>query len=181
MIFRLLMIAFVCLSSSVPQKSNGYIQWQSLRRLTWGDFKAAPPANASNAALTSSNILIKFSTDGETLKYEISCNFDPNTSWGRVKNDHILSHEQGHFDIAELHARKLNKALKAYRLRANSVSKDINAIYQATMDELMKMQALYDQETDYSRNVIQQKAWVVKIDNYMADLQQYANYHQSSS
>lgn len=120
---------------------------------------------------------MKFSSDGESLHYEISCHFDQNSSWGRVKNDHILSHEQGHFDIAEIHARKLNQALKAYRYRYPSISKDVNAIYQSVMDDLLQMQTLYDEQTNYSRNFLQQRNWLVKIELYLTDLSSYANYH----
>ena len=176
MIFRLLFIALICTSFAVPRR-NDFIQWESTRRLSWSDFKASPPRSASNAALTSSGILMKFRTNGESVDYEISCNFDQNSSWGRVKNDHILSHEQGHFDISEIYARKLNKALKAYRPRENSISRDVNEIYKKVMDELLVMQNKYDEETDYSRNFTQQRNWLVRIDNYLEGLSEYANYH----
>ena len=173
MITRLILAAFVCSSSYVHQGNDELIQWNSSRRLSWNDFKAIPPKNAPNAALTSSGIFIKFSFDGHTLSYEISCNFDKNSSWGRVKNDYILSHEQGHFDIAEIYARKLNQALKAYRLRENSIGKDVNAIYQRITQELQQTQNQYDNETDYSRNFSQQKIWLKKIERELDSLPEY--------
>ena len=177
MIFRTLFIALACTSFSVPVTTNDFIQWNPSRRLNWNDFKGSPPRSASNAALTSSGILMKFSTNGEWLDYQISCNFDKNSSWGRVKNDHILSHEQGHFDISEIYARKLNKTLKAYHPRGNSVTRDVNEIYKKVMDELLVMQNKYDEETDYSRNFRQQENWLSKIDGYLEGLKDYADYH----
>ena len=176
MMLRLL-LAILCFSSfGVKTNNDDVIQWKSSYRLNWNDFKAAPPPNAANAALTSSGILIKFTSNGESLTYEISCNFVKTSSWGRVKNDHILSHEQGHFDIAEIYARKLNKELKEYCYNDRSVGKDVNTIYKTVMGELLDMQNLYDQQTDYSRNFGQQKEWLVKIDNYLDDLKAYAGY-----
>ena len=170
-IFALLLLSF-----TRPTAKQEPIPWESNRRLTWSDFKAAPPANKTNAALTSSGILMSFTSDGESFHYELSCNFDPNSSWGRVKNDYILAHEQGHFDIAEWHTRKLNKALKAYSYRANSISKDLNTIYGNTMRELQQMQEQYDGQTDHSRNAEQQKNWLIKIYTALEDLKAYAVY-----
>ena len=158
-----------------PQERD-VISWTSARKLQWSDFKAPPPPNAPNAALTSSGILMKFATNSSSLIFEITCSFDRNSSWGRVKTPHILSHEQGHFDIAEIHARKLNKALSEYRFNAPSVSKDVNAIYRDVMEELKQMQFEYDSQTDYSRNVPQQKVWLEKIDDYLKNLDKYADY-----
>ncbi len=176
MIGRLLMTAFILLSFSEPGISPEQIQWDATRRLNWTDFKAMPPENAGNAALTSSGILMSFTTNGETFHYELSCNFDQSKSWGRVKNEYILSHEQGHFDIAELYTRKLNKSLKAYRYQPGSFNKDINTIYRNTMKELKDTQDQYDEQTDHSRNVTQQKNWLAKIDNSLRQLQAFSGY-----
>src|SRR3990170_3299813 len=110
MILRILLAAFIGMAFVEPRSSNDLIQWSDNYRLTWDDFQATPPKNATKAALTSSSIFMKFETEGSSLRYDISCNFDKKHSWGRVKNAHILAHEQGHFDIAEIYARKLNKA-----------------------------------------------------------------------
>ena len=175
MIVKLFLTALLCTFHSVDQ-DNGFIQWSQARRLNWIDFQASPPKNATNAALTSSSILMKFRSNGEILIYQISCNFEPASSWGRVKNDLILSHEQGHFDIAEIHARKLNQALKAYHMKFTTLSKDVNAIYQHVMDDLKQMQDQYDEQTDHSRNMAQQKIWLIKIEDYLTGLKPYANY-----
>lgn len=180
MILRFFFTAFIFSSIGLKNTDDNFIQWKPTYRLNWSDFKASPPANASNAALTSSGILMKFTTDGESLHYEISCNFVKNNSWVRVKNDHILSHEQGHFDIAEIFARKLNKELRAYHYNNKSASKDVNAIYKNVMKELLQMQNLYDEQTDYSRNFEQQKDWLDKIDNRLADMKDYAGYEYAT-
>jgi hypothetical protein len=174
-------MAMVFLVSAYVQPDNkDVISWNANRKLQWSDFKAPPPQNAPNAALTSSGILIKFATNGSSLSFEITCNFDKSNSWGRVKNDHILSHEQGHFDIAEIHARKLNKAISEYRYNPQTVNKDVNAIYRNVMDQLVQMQNEYDGETDYSRNSPQQKLWLEKIDNYLQSLEKYSRYDHVS-
>jgi predicted secreted Zn-dependent protease len=99
-------------------------------------------------------------------------------SWGRIKNDHILSHEQGHFDIAEIYARKLNKALSAYVFNRNTVSRDVNAIYDDVIKLHHKAQEQYDDETDYSRNFKEQEEWKNRIAAELKILESFAKYRR---
>ena len=41
------------------------------------------------------------------------------------KTDYILRHEQGHFDIAEIFARKLNKKMSEYKFNKTTYQKDL--------------------------------------------------------
>jgi predicted secreted Zn-dependent protease len=174
MILQILSLLF---SMLVTTSQDNLIEWSAERRLTWKDFKAQPDKNSTNAALTSSSINIEFGYNSTALKYNIKCRFDPNLSWGRIKNDYILAHEQGHFDIAEIHARKLHKTLKAYKFQSRTVSKDVNRIYDTIMKEHHELQSQYDQETNYSRNPAQQNAWKEKIETLLEDLKEFSNYH----
>jgi len=176
MITRLLIILLAFSSLPVGQNNENLIPWNSEKRLNWEDFKGNPPAEATNAALTSSSIIINFTYSNESLRYQVSCAFDKNRSWGRIKNDHILAHEQGHFDITELHARKLFKNLKEYQFRRHTVSKDINLIYNKVVQDLQEMQSGYDNETDHSRNFAAQKEWQSKIAEELAMSKNYADY-----
>ena len=176
MMLRFLLVSCFISSVAFSQSVPNLIEWQSAHRLSWEDFKGNPPADAKHAALTSSGILINFTYNDKSLSFDVTCNFDKIKSWVRVKNDHILAHEQGHFDITEIHARKLYRNLKAYRFRQASVSKDIHEIYQNVVNDLQLMQTEYDRETDHSRNFFQQKNWLVKIQNGLTFYKDYANY-----
>lgn len=170
-----LLLLVAPLFSSSPDGNT--IPWSATRRLTWSDFKSRPDNNATNAALTSSKIVFNFGYGGEKgFNYTISCEFDKNGSWGRIKTDYILAHEQGHFDIAEIFARKLNKSLRTYRFNANTVQKEVPNLYQDLMKEETAWQNQYDNETDYSRNHAQQERWLEKIDRELSRLSQYADY-----
>lgn len=172
----LLYVLSLTLSMLVSTTQTHLIEWKEDRKLTWKDFKAQPDRNSTNAALTSSSINIEFGYGNSGLKYNIKCRFDPNLSWGRIKNDYILAHEQGHFDIAEIHARKLNKLLKEYKFNSRTVSKDINKIYDTVMKEHHAFQSQYDQETNYSRDFKIQDEWMNKIETELKKLDSFSNY-----
>jgi predicted secreted Zn-dependent protease len=168
---------FALLVSVITGKEQAnLVEWNATRKLTWEDFKAAPDPASTNAALTSSSINVEFGYDDQELQFTIKCRFDKNKSWVRVRNNEILAHEQGHFDMAELHARRLNKALNGYKFNSKTVSEDVNRIYDSVMTLHHAAQSEYDKETDFSRNKEKQAIWQKKITDDIQQLKAFANY-----
>jgi hypothetical protein len=157
--------------------NNHQIPWNESRRLQWEDFMGKPAGPKVNAALTTARINFSFGYGNrERLHYNISCLFEKDQSWVRVKNDWILQHEQGHFDLSEIYARKLYKAVRQYRFREKTATEDLNGIYESLMKEFNEKQAEYDQQTDFSRNPRQQRIWLEKIAGWLVELQDFAAY-----
>jgi len=169
---------FLLLFVPFTRQPGHLIDWNATRKLTWSDFLGNPDNNNENAALTCSNINFKYGYGTAGFNFTISCRFDKRQSWGRIKNDYVLAHEQGHFDLAEIYARKLNKALKEYHYNERTVSKDVSKIYQDLMDEHHKVQNDYDVETDHSLNKDKQQTWFKKIVDDLRKYDGYADYRK---
>ena len=176
-----LILVLLITSLSGFRKEDETLPWSSGRPLTWNDFKARPDEYSGNAALTSSGIEFKYSYGSDGLSFSINCLFEKNKSWGKERTQYILSHEQGHFDISELHARKLNRAMKEYRYNEATASKDIPAIYNHLMKEQTAMQNQYDNETNFSRNKEMQEIWLEMIDRQLEQYQDFAHYSSHST
>ncbi|MGJ8734513.1 MAG: DUF922 domain-containing protein, partial [Cellulophaga sp.] len=71
-------------------------------------------------------------------------------------------HEQIHFDIAELYARKMREKLSKVVPSSNTY-KQARAIYTSVNKELDAYQDLYDKETNYSRDLEKQLFWQEKV------------------
>lgn len=170
-------LSIVLLFVTVIQ-SNDLIPWSAARKLTWSDFQGTPDPKSPNAALTSSNVNIEFGYNDTGFQYTIKCSFDKNRSWVRIATNEVLAHEQGHFDIAEIYARKLNKAMAAYHFNAQTADNDVNQLYENIMKEHRQTQIQYDQETDYSRNRPKQQEWLKKIATDLKSLEPFANYQK---
>jgi len=155
---------------------DAYIPWVPSYRLNWDDFLCAPKRNTDAVASTSTALGIAYQIKSGKLTYQITCKFSKKKSWGLVKTPYILAHEQGHFDITEIFARKLNQALQNYTLNRPTFQKDINTIYDSIVSTKEAFQAAYDGETDHSRNRRKQNEWLDRIDNLLAETQPYANY-----
>jgi len=140
------------------------ILWSPDRKLVWDDFKGKPFKTAWAAAITASGISYSFSSVQENgqlvLDITINSYFYPEESWYQPKlcDSLILSHEQLHFDIAELYARKMRKQVAETTFTKN-VKAEVKAIYKDILRELGNFQKKYDFETNFSRNVEKQLEW----------------------
>ena len=144
------------------------IAWTE-KRLTWKDFKGQPSLSSRVAATTASGISYEFSTtgikDAFTIDFVITTHFYPKKSWYKsvLCDDFVLSHEQLHFDISELFARKLRKELSEDIFTHENVKAKVKAIYNKNNQALNEYQNRYDEATNFSRNLQQQVLWNKKI------------------
>lgn len=162
--------------ASVKTEDQEYISWIDERRLLWDDFQGEPKRNTDAVASTSTSLGIAYQVKSSGLTYQITCKFSKVKSWGLVKTDYILAHEQGHFDITELYARKLHQELQDYRFNKKTFRKDVNDIYQRIVKEKEAFQAAYDGQTDHSRNRRQQMQWLEKIGKLLEETADYSAY-----
>ncbi|WP_299363266.1 DUF922 domain-containing protein [Winogradskyella sp.] len=145
--------------------------WREQDKLTWEDFRGEPNPNSDAVALTASGITFGYSvkTSGRKIigfTTSVEAHFYPNKSWylKNKANDYILAHEQLHFDITELYARKFRQHLDRLVVNQN-IKTQMNQIHEAINDALTKTQKTYDDQTKHSINVEAQKYW----DNYVKE------------
>ena len=140
------------------------IAWQPDIKLKWSDFKGKAEQNSRIAAVTASGISYKFSSHERDGYFEVDFTVDtffyPDQSWYHPEkcDDLVLSHEQLHFDISELFARKMRKQMAETRFTEN-VKAEVKAIYHQILKDLAAFQDRYDTETNYSMNREAQLVW----------------------
>lgn len=177
-LLKRVIVAFILLLPlfSMAQSEEELIKWSGSRKLEWKDYLSEPDNNSDAAASTSTRIGFEYHIRDNSLTYSLSCNFSKTKSWGRHKNAYILSHEQGHFDIAEIFTRKLAKTLSGYKFKSSSYKNDLKKIYTDVMQDKEKFQQQYDSETDYSRNDEKQAEWLKKIEKMLGELKAFSDY-----
>ena len=161
---------------TVVNNEDEMIPWRNQRKLSWEDFLSSPKKQGDAVASTSTSLGISYQVKNGELTYTITCNFSRKKSWGLLKTDYILAHEQAHFDITELHARKLYEALYHYEFNPDTFKKDIATIYERIVKEKEEMQESYDRETDHSRKKVLQYNWLEKIDSMLGETEPFAAY-----
>ena len=115
-------VGFITLLSFSFVKDE-FILWQENKKLKIQDFKAdnkdTVKVNQQQFLGAISAIRIEYSSfqrnKNSVPDFSIKTYFDPNESWMLLKNDYVLQHEQIHFDLTELYARKMRKSVESLR------------------------------------------------------------------
>ena len=155
------------------------IPWSESYKLTWSDFKGPVKNNTDAVATTASGITFSYSVKRNSkqvvsFKTKISAHFYPEKSWYKPEHvdRHILFHEQYHFNLTELHARKFRQQVAQLNVSQN-ISSILDEIHKQINIELSNMQQQYDNETNYSRNFEEQARWQDYIDSELKRLSKY--------
>ncbi len=156
------------------------ILWDSEDRLSWLDFLGEIQFKSKYKAKTFSKINFENTVSKDSIILKIPCFFVSNKSW--VKNDFrenllLLEHEQLHFDIAELVARKIREECAQHEstsLLESSVilQKIYDKFYGDFWDEL---NFAYDEETNHGINEGKQLEWEFKVKNELKLLKRYSS------
>ncbi|NRD22851.1 DUF922 domain-containing protein [Winogradskyella litoriviva] len=155
------------------------IIWDATKKLTWSDFKASPDKESDAVALTASGITFGYSvqTSGKRItefSTLVESHFYPNKSWYvKASSDvHILAHEQLHFDITELYARKFRAQIAKLQVNQN-IKKQLNKLHGDINAELNEAQKKYDLETTHSINAVEQRKWSNYIEKELNRLEEF--------
>lgn len=165
---KLIICISVFLMSFIPVNDKEKVVWKEGKKLSWAMFKGNPENVSGFVASTNSGISLSFSVatrnDEVSITYTVKSYFYPNDSWykrGNV-NAYILAHEQTHFDISELFARKLKQKFSEIPQDSNFKAK-AEKVYKQNEQERVAMQHLYDDESDHSRNETEERAWRIFV------------------
>ena len=186
------LLAVLCAAPSIALAQNA-IEWSPERRLTKADFKGRVPAMAPNASMSAISIDTSWECDAGALVASARAAFDPSRSWWRnaqggvwgnagermsssqaqqaarrnslERDSQLLEHEQIHFDIAEVTARKIRARFADFK-NACAEAGGTDAIHQMVVEadrELQEEQQRYDRETAHGTNVRAQDQWKRRI------------------
>ncbi|TXG35634.1 DUF922 domain-containing protein [Seonamhaeicola maritimus] len=169
-----LLCCFLCVKNDEP-----VIAWNDTYKLTWSDFKGEPDIYSSAVATTASGITFGFSikqTNGRAVSFKTNVNahFYPKKSWYKPDraNIHVLNHEQLHFNITELFARKFRYRISKIVI-SKSLKEELQNLHKTINKELAMMQDKYDDETNHSRSIEFQSKWEGYI---KLELKKYSKY-----
>lgn len=173
-------LVFLCLSAAslgmaqqAPFDPHQFIEWNQFYKLNWENFRGKPADNSIGDAGTAVKIIAKPYFVGNKIAYNVYALFDRNKSWATDTGDALLAHEQLHFDIAELYARKIRKKVSTM---AKNNEKDLSRYNKAVkiiLEESNEIDRRYDLETLHGSLTAKQKIWEEKIAKEMDELSAY--------
>nr|WP_315027750.1 DUF922 domain-containing protein [uncultured Chryseobacterium sp.] len=168
-----------CLFSTIVLSGQKII-WKEGEKLNWNNFKS--PINKKNntdiAAYTNCGweySVIKSSNPKSPVTFEIRATFTENKSWKDVKkiNDHILLHEQKHFDIAELFVRKFRKVVAEKIKTSGDYDRLFKTIYNTISNDYKNFQMSYDKDTRHGMDTEKQAEYNTAVSEELENLKSY--------
>lgn len=165
---RILGVFLFMLVTSVTAQDTIY--WNKHRPLKWEDFKGIPVMNEKESAQATTGVALEFqfretlNTNSWEYRYNVHSYFLPALSWYKPNeiNYYLLEHEQTHFNISELFARKLKKELSEL-VPSESLGEDAECIYNKLQKDHAVLQNKYDKESNHSLNINRELEWQKSI------------------
>ena len=158
------------------------ILWSAERRLRWGDFLARPQLNTIAAAMTSYVLSYDADCDSNVFSFRVVSAFLPERSW--VKGDLLmiashssraLQHEQTHFDLSEVHVRKIRRALVELPDPCGKTEQERDTVVSAFIREDGEAQLRYDRETGHGSLDAAQRGWDADVARQLGALSKFAS------
>jgi hypothetical protein len=151
------------------------ICWAEETKLRWSDFQGVPDSTSSGLAGCAATLEAIGFWDKGLPNFKVTNCFNKIHSWAKdTTSIHLLKHEQLHFDIAEIHARKLRKTIDSLRF----VNVDDMNVYSDRIEYILDLRdsvnIQYDTETAHSIYRLKQKEWEEKITNLLKELDDYS-------
>jgi hypothetical protein len=152
------------------------IVWEKSNRLKKSDFKGSIVDRPNEAETVGS---IQYSGDPAPQAgyavVRVETLFDSRESYfvGEADTAFTLEHEQGHFDLSEIHARKFVKAIREQVGDYREFERRHRELFDAIDHELQLHHVTYDQEIYASHT--RQRAWLAYIRREMEALEPYAD------
>jgi len=180
-----LLLSAACVYAAAP------IEWSKNVRLTQRDFRSSVPPSAIDTAHSWVGLDVSWECREREARSHALATFDPDQSWWRSgtpsiwggideglsrsqlenrrtaaeRDEDLLRHEQLHFDLTELAARKIRKQFEDLSRACATPAGDgrigaaVADIERAWTDE----QSRYDKDTDHGANRVAQRQWELRV------------------
>lgn len=150
-----------------------FIEWNEFYQLSWDNFESKVSDDTFGDAGTAVKIIAKPYYVGKRIEYNVFPLFDRQKSWVFEKDPDLLAHEQLHFDIAELYARKIRQKVATLQSQNNKDLSHYNNEINKLLTESNEMDLKYDMETLHGGISVKQSEWGDKVDKELNALKAY--------
>lgn len=173
------LILFVSGSAFSQKKDDNRMYWSDRQKLIVDDF-GIKTKNLESGATSA-----EFSIDYDVSRFNfLSKNFNKNVRNYMVKStsqidttgnvQQYLLYQQTLFDLSEVYARELRKALKENKKLLISGTKVADELNWKVMSEFLDRRSKYTQETNSASDPVKQKEWEDQIAYELGELKDYA-------
>lgn len=162
------------LSPTIRKFKDDTVLWKKDSLLVPANFKLK--SHGSDLGYTTTCIFLYPTEVNGQMVFSVEALFIKSKSFLTKNSDYVLRHEQLHFDICELYARKLRKMLsdKDFK-KVNNVSQVVQNMYNKATQDCIREEEKYDTETNHGTNAARQQEWVDKVKKELDELDAYSS------
>jgi hypothetical protein len=168
----LLFIFISCLSKAQTNAGDTLVKWDAKNKISWSDFTIKDTTNRY-AAECLTFFKANFYLKNDSVFCQVIAYLNADRSWRKpdlqTDGSYAINHEQKHFDITEIFARKIRKEL----INSTANEQEVQNIYFSNAKACRDFQDLYDKETLHSLQKANQDVWDKKISDLLASLEPY--------
>ena len=156
------------------------LPWSATRRLAWADFQGIPPTRGDESALTSYSLFHGVTCTGRSFEFRVVAAFLPRQSWVKpaivanpTESARTLRHEQTHFDLSEVHARRMRRYFSELFEPCMKTAEELGSLAERFVREESAAQRRYDEETSHGRVTRKQADWDAEVGRLLASLTKF--------
>jgi hypothetical protein len=150
--------------------------WSPRRRLVWGDFQGPPATGGREGAKTAYTLFYAWRCRGDAFQFQTIAAFRPRASWVKpaivrdtMESRRALQHEQTHFDLSEIGARRLRRSFAQLAAPCRKSDDELGALARRVVDEEKAEQRRYDDETEHGLAARRQGEWTAQTARRLAE------------
>ena len=152
--------------------ADSAVPWSATRRLAWSDFRGQPPPPESGpeVAKTAYALFYAWKCRGEAFDFRVIAAFRPRQSWVKalaltdtLLRRSALRHEQTHFDLAEVHARRMRRYFAGLAGACRKADRELTQLASRLVSDEKAEQQRYDVETNHGLRSDNQAAWNAEV------------------
>jgi len=155
--------------------------WSSTWRLVWSNFQGRPPTTGNEGARTAYGLYYAWSCKGNRFRFRVVAAFHPTRSWVKqavvqspTENARVLRHEQTHFDITEVYARRMRHQLSIIAAPCSASDAELKTIARRYVDEERRTQQRYDKESNHGLIENRQAEWNFEVATMLREVERWA-------
>lgn len=177
-----LLTSAAMIPAQTPGAGEEVLVWSATRKLDWKDFKAKPDGGALGGARIAISHNYSIGCRDGVLQVRMQAVMLPAMSWVtyRIYASGLASrvglrHEQLHFDLAEVYARRVRKLLKELPNPCSHADDELNAMAERVIKEHWDQQRRYEVQTEHGQIERQQNEWERRITAELEELKAFSD------
>ena len=157
------------------------VPWSRSYPLSWADFKATAPADGAEGARTVYELNYEWQCRGAAFQFVVTAEFLPARSWVKPgvvlspsESARVLGHEQTHFNVTEVFARRVRKYFAELYSPCTQNENVLQVAVERYITEEAAMQKRYDDDTRYGLEAPRQRMWDRDVLEMLSSLEKFA-------